>query len=111
MAKLGRFFPPFPCPFLAPRSLQALQTEIQSLKDHVQELHRDLTKHHSLIRTEIMAEVLQKSLQVDVQIASEYSTVEMKRTEFEEVSRSANLLQQKSAWVCLSLLMEGKKAS
>ncbi|KAM3824134.1 RING finger protein 207 [Vipera latastei] len=63
---------------------RALQTEIQSLKDHVQELHRDLTKHHSLIRTEIMAEVLQKSLQLDVQIASEYSTVEMKRSEFEE---------------------------
>ncbi|KAM6435578.1 RING finger protein 207 isoform 2-T2 [Liasis olivaceus] len=63
---------------------RALQTEIQSLKDQVQELHRDLTKHHSLIRTEIMSEILQKSLQMDVQIASEYSSVEMKRSEFEE---------------------------
>ncbi|KAL7978576.1 hypothetical protein Chor_005558, partial [Crotalus horridus] len=71
-----------------------LQTEIQSLKDHVQELHRDLTKHHSLIRTEIMGEVLQKSLQMDVQIASEYSSVEMKRTEFEELHDLLQLRQE-----------------
>ncbi|XP_063173768.1 RING finger protein 207 [Candoia aspera] len=63
---------------------RVLQTEIQSLKDQVQELHRDLTKHHSLIKMEIMSEILQKSLQMDVQIASEYSSVEMKRSEFEE---------------------------
>ncbi|XP_034280098.1 RING finger protein 207 [Pantherophis guttatus] len=63
---------------------RALQTEIQSLKDQVQELHRDLTKHHSLIKTENMGEILQKSLQMDVQIASEFSSVEMRRTEFEE---------------------------
>uniref|UniRef100_A0A8C5WYT3 RING finger protein 207 n=1 Tax=Laticauda laticaudata TaxID=8630 RepID=A0A8C5WYT3_LATLA len=63
---------------------QALQSEIQSLKDQVQELHRDLTKHHSLIRTENVSEILQKSLQVDVQIASQFSLVEMRRTEFEE---------------------------
>lgn len=65
--------------------LQMLQTEIQGLKDQVQELHRDLTKHHSLIRTEIMSEILQKSLQMDVQIAAHYSSVEMMRSVFEEV--------------------------
>uniref|UniRef100_A0A8D0H5S2 RING finger protein 207 n=1 Tax=Sphenodon punctatus TaxID=8508 RepID=A0A8D0H5S2_SPHPU len=64
---------------------RTLQTEIQILKDQVQELHRDLTKHHSLIKTEIMSEILQKSLQVDVQIASEYSSVEMMRSAFEEI--------------------------
>ncbi|XP_074916331.1 RING finger protein 207 isoform X6 [Chelonoidis abingdonii] len=64
---------------------RALQTEIQNLKDQVQELHRDLTKHHSLIKTEIMSEILQKSLQMDVQIASEYSSVEMMRSMFEEI--------------------------
>ncbi|XP_042333726.1 RING finger protein 207 [Sceloporus undulatus] len=63
---------------------RALQTEIQNLKDQVQELHRDLTKHHSLIKTEIMSEILQRSLQMDVQIASEYSSVEMMRSAFEE---------------------------
>uniref|UniRef100_A0A8C6Y3C1 RING finger protein 207 n=1 Tax=Naja naja TaxID=35670 RepID=A0A8C6Y3C1_NAJNA len=63
---------------------RALQSEIQSLKDQVQELHRDLTKHHSLIRTENVSEILQKSLQVDVQIASQFSSVEMRRAEFEE---------------------------
>ncbi|XP_061457826.1 RING finger protein 207 [Rhineura floridana] len=63
---------------------RALQTEIQNLKDQVQELHRDLTKHHSLIKTEIMSEILQKSLQMDVQIASKYSSVEMMRSVFEE---------------------------
>ncbi|XP_048375227.1 RING finger protein 207 [Sphaerodactylus townsendi] len=51
---------------------RVLQSEIQNLKDQVQELHRDLTKHHSLIKTEIMSEIVQKSLQMDVQIASEY---------------------------------------
>ncbi|XP_008165362.2 RING finger protein 207 isoform X2 [Chrysemys picta bellii] len=64
---------------------RTLQTEIQNLKDQVQELHRDLTKHHSLIKTEIMSEILQKSLQMDVQIASEYSSVEMMRSMFEEI--------------------------
>ncbi|XP_063001484.1 RING finger protein 207 [Elgaria multicarinata webbii] len=63
---------------------RTLQTEIQNLKDQMQELHRDLTKHHSLIKTEIMSEILQKSLQMDVQIASEYSSVEMMRSAFEE---------------------------
>ncbi|XP_030393102.1 RING finger protein 207 isoform X1 [Gopherus evgoodei] len=64
---------------------RTLQTEIQNLKDQVQELHRDLTKHHSLIKSEIMSEILQKSLQMDVQIASEYSSVEMMRSMFEEI--------------------------
>ena len=69
----------------SPRPPQMLQTEIQGLKDQVQELHRDLTKHHSLIKTEIMSEILQKSLQMDVQIAAHYSAVEMMRSVFEEV--------------------------
>ncbi|OCT70665.1 RING finger protein 207 [Xenopus laevis] len=64
---------------------RATQLEIQNLKDQVQELHRDLTKHHSLIKTDTMSEIIHKSLQVDVQIASEYSSVEMMRTAFEEI--------------------------
>ncbi|XP_018432024.1 PREDICTED: RING finger protein 207 [Nanorana parkeri] len=64
---------------------KTIQTEIQNLKDQVQELHRDLTKHHSLIKTDTMSEIIQKSLQVDVHIASEYSSVEMMRMAFEEI--------------------------
>ncbi|KAM4702734.1 RING finger protein 207 [Rhinophrynus dorsalis] len=64
---------------------RTMQIEIQNLKDQVQELHRDLTKHHSLIKTDTMSDIIQKSLQVDVQIASEYSSVEMMRTAFEEI--------------------------
>ncbi|MBN3306773.1 RN207 protein, partial [Amia calva] len=64
---------------------RTLQTEIQKLKDQVQEMHRDLTKHHSLIKTDTMGEILDKSLQMDVQIASEYSSVEMMRAMFEEI--------------------------
>ncbi|XP_068096618.1 RING finger protein 207 isoform X2 [Hyperolius riggenbachi] len=64
---------------------RTIQMEIQNLKDQVQELHRDLTKHHSLIKTDTMSEIIQKSLQVDVQIASQYSLVEMMRTAFEEI--------------------------
>ncbi|KAM8796425.1 RING finger protein 207 [Eudromia elegans] len=63
---------------------RGLQAEVQSLKDQVQELHRDLTKHHSLVRADAMGEVLQKSLQVDVRIAAHYSSVEMMRSVFEE---------------------------
>ncbi|XP_070614334.1 RING finger protein 207 [Erythrolamprus reginae] len=63
---------------------RVLQTEIQGLKDQVQDLHRDLTKHHSLIKTDHMSQILQRSLQMDVQIASEFSSVEMRRNEFEE---------------------------
>ncbi|XP_072888180.1 RING finger protein 207 isoform X2 [Hemitrygon akajei] len=66
-------------------TFRALQTELQTLKDQVQEMHRDLTKHHSLIRTDAMGEILQKSLQMDTQISSQYSSVETMRTMFEEV--------------------------
>lgn len=59
---------------------------MQSLKDQVQELHRDLTKHHSLIKAEIMGDILHKSLQVDAEIASEYASVEGMRAAFQEVA-------------------------
>eukprot|EP00070_Physeter_catodon_P036833 XP_028343727.1 RING finger protein 207 isoform X12 [Physeter catodon] len=62
-----------------------LQAEMQNLKDQVQELHRDLTKHHSLIKAEIMGDVLHKSLQVDTQIALEYASVEGMRAVFQEI--------------------------
>ncbi|CAJ0967765.1 unnamed protein product, partial [Ranitomeya imitator] len=64
---------------------RTIQLEIQNLKDQVQELHRDLTKHHSLIKTDTMSDIIQKSLQVDVHIASEYSSVEIMRAAFEEI--------------------------
>ncbi|XP_069388309.1 RING finger protein 207 isoform X3 [Paralichthys olivaceus] len=64
---------------------RTLQTEIQNLKDQVQELHRDLTKHHSVINTDIMGEVLDRSLHIDSQIAAQYSTVETVRVMFEEI--------------------------
>ncbi|KAI4893426.1 hypothetical protein NFI96_028376 [Prochilodus magdalenae] len=66
-------------------SKQDLQTEIQKLKDQVQEIHRDLTKHHSLIKTDTMCEILDRSLQMDGEISSEYSSVEMMRAMFEEI--------------------------
>ncbi|KAM9685392.1 RING finger protein 207 [Trichechus inunguis] len=66
-------------------SYRSLQSEIQNLKDQVQELHRDLTKHHSLIKAEIMADILHKSLQVDTQITLQYTSVEGMRTVFEEI--------------------------
>ncbi|XP_067826315.1 RING finger protein 207 [Heptranchias perlo] len=66
-------------------TFRTLQTELQTLKDQVQEMHRDLTKHHSLIKTDAMGEILQKSLQMDTQISSQYSSVETMRTMFEEV--------------------------
>uniref|UniRef100_A0A3Q3KZR1 RING finger protein 207 n=1 Tax=Mastacembelus armatus TaxID=205130 RepID=A0A3Q3KZR1_9TELE len=62
-----------------------LQTDIQNLKDQVQELHRDLTKHHSIINTDKMEEILDRSLHIDNQIASQYSTVETMRVMFEEI--------------------------
>lgn len=65
---------------------QSLQTEIQSLKDQVQELHRDLTKHHSIINTEKMGEILDRSLHIDSQIGVQYSSVETMRFIFEEAS-------------------------
>ncbi|EPQ12742.1 RING finger protein 207 [Myotis brandtii] len=66
-------------------SYRHLQAEMQSLKDQVQELHRDLTKHHSLIKAEIMADILRKALQVDAQIGSEYASVEGMRAAFQEM--------------------------
>ncbi|XP_033822197.1 RING finger protein 207 [Periophthalmus magnuspinnatus] len=64
---------------------RTLQADIQSLKDQVQELHRDLTKHHSIINTEKMGEILDRSLHIDHQITSQYSTVETMRAIFEEI--------------------------
>ncbi|XP_066126701.1 RING finger protein 207 isoform X2 [Saccopteryx bilineata] len=66
-----------------------LQAETQSLKDQVQELHRDLTKHHALIKAEIMGDVLHKALQVDAQITSEYASVEGMRAVFQEMWEEA----------------------
>ncbi|XP_061544619.1 RING finger protein 207 isoform X4 [Phycodurus eques] len=66
-------------------SYRTLQTEIQNLKDQVQELHRDLTKHHSIINTAQMGEILDRSLHIDSQIASQHTTVETMRTMFEEI--------------------------
>uniref|UniRef100_A0A667ZU62 RING finger protein 207 n=1 Tax=Myripristis murdjan TaxID=586833 RepID=A0A667ZU62_9TELE len=64
---------------------RTLQTEIQNLKDQVQELHRDLTKHHSIINTDTMGEILDRSLHIDSQIAAQYSTFETMRVMFEEI--------------------------
>ncbi|KAL2104170.1 hypothetical protein ACEWY4_001038 [Coilia grayii] len=66
-------------------SYKTLQSEIQMLKDQVQEVHRDLTKHHSLIKTDTMKDILEKSVQVDHEISTEYSSVEKTRAMFEEV--------------------------
>ncbi|KAL7859914.1 hypothetical protein SRHO_G00150610 [Serrasalmus rhombeus] len=66
-------------------SYRGLQTEIQKLKDQVQEIHRDLTKHHSLIKTDTMCEILDRSLLMDREISSEYSSVEVMRAMFEEI--------------------------
>ncbi|XP_041955083.1 RING finger protein 207 isoform X1 [Alosa sapidissima] len=66
-------------------SYKTLQTEIQMLKDQVQEVHRDLTKHHSLIKADTMNEILEKSVHVDREISTEYSSVEKTRSLFEEV--------------------------
>ncbi|XP_055980948.1 RING finger protein 207 [Sorex fumeus] len=66
-------------------SYRRLQAEMQNLKDQVQELHRDLTKHHSLIKAEIMGDILHKALQVDAQIAAEYACVQGMRAVFQEI--------------------------
>ncbi|KAM9799071.1 RING finger protein 207-like isoform X1 [Syngnathus typhle] len=66
-------------------SYRTLQSEIQSLKDQVQELHRDLTKHHSVINTEQMGEIMDRSLHIDSQLSSQYTTVETMRAMFEEI--------------------------
>lgn len=51
----------------------------------MQELHRDLTKHHSLINTESMEEILERAVNIDEQIAAQYSTMQTLRAMFEEV--------------------------
>uniref|UniRef100_A0A4W5MVW4 RING finger protein 207 n=1 Tax=Hucho hucho TaxID=62062 RepID=A0A4W5MVW4_9TELE len=66
-------------------SYRTLQMSIQQLKDQVQETHRDLTRHHSLIKTDTMGDILDTSVQMDRQISSEYSAVELMRAMFEEV--------------------------
>ncbi|KAF5906120.1 RING finger protein, partial [Clarias magur] len=63
---------------------QILQTEIQKLKDQMQELHRDLTKHHSLINTDSTEEILERSVHIDEQITAQYSAMQTLRTMFEE---------------------------
>ncbi|MCJ8744580.1 hypothetical protein PDJAM_G00120330 [Pangasius djambal] len=63
---------------------QILQTEIQKLKDQMQELHRDLTKHHSLINTDSTEEILERSVHIDEQIEAQYSAMQTLRTLFEE---------------------------
>ncbi|KAG8505545.1 RING finger protein 207 [Galemys pyrenaicus] len=65
-------------------SYQGLQVEMQNLKDQVQELHRDLTRHRSLIKAEIMGDILRRALQLDAQIAAEYACVEGMRAVFQE---------------------------
>lgn len=67
------------------KSYRVLHAEVQKLKDEVQELHRDLTKHHSLINTDTMNDILERSLLIDEQIASQYSAVQTQRTVFEEI--------------------------
>uniref|UniRef100_A0A671NXP5 RING finger protein 207 n=1 Tax=Sinocyclocheilus anshuiensis TaxID=1608454 RepID=A0A671NXP5_9TELE len=67
------------------KSYRFLQTEVQRLKDEVQEMHRDLTKHHSLINTDTLDEILERSLLIDEQIASQYSAVQTQRAVFEEM--------------------------
>uniref|UniRef100_A0A4W4FU06 RING finger protein 207 n=1 Tax=Electrophorus electricus TaxID=8005 RepID=A0A4W4FU06_ELEEL len=66
-------------------SYRALQTEVRKLKNQVQALHRDLTKHHSLIDTDAMGEILERSLHVDGQIASQYSAVQTHRAMLQEM--------------------------
>ncbi|KAM6980689.1 LOW QUALITY PROTEIN: RING finger protein 207 [Aplochiton taeniatus] len=66
-------------------SYRTLHSEIQYLKDQLQEMHRDLTKHHSVINTHTMGEILERSLHIDGQIASQYSAVETSRAMFAEI--------------------------
>lgn len=66
-------------------SYRSLQTDIQKLKDQVQAMHRDLTKHHSLINTDSIEQILERSLHIDGQITSQYSSVQTMRALFEEI--------------------------
>lgn len=51
----------------------------------MQELHRDLTKHHSLINTDSTKEILERSVHIDEQIEAQYSAMQNLKTMFEEV--------------------------
>ncbi|XP_028854680.1 RING finger protein 207 isoform X2 [Denticeps clupeoides] len=62
-------------------SYKTLQIEVQRLKDQVQKMHRDLTKHHSLIDVNTMEKVLERALFIDRQITSQCMAV---RSLFEE---------------------------
>ncbi|XP_046880885.1 RING finger protein 207 isoform X2 [Hypomesus transpacificus] len=64
---------------------RTLQADIQRLKDQVQEQHRDLTKHHSVISTDNMGAILERSLDIDSHISSQVSTVENTRATFLQV--------------------------
>uniref|UniRef100_A0AAY5L5D2 RING finger protein 207 n=2 Tax=Esox lucius TaxID=8010 RepID=A0AAY5L5D2_ESOLU len=64
---------------------RTLQTSVQQLKDQVQKVHRDLTKHHSLINTDTVGDILDTSVQMDRQISSEYSAVKLMRAMLEEI--------------------------
>ncbi|XP_045714734.1 RING finger protein 207 isoform X3 [Phyllostomus hastatus] len=70
-------------------SYRRLQADTQSLKDQVQELHRDLTKHHSLIKAEIMGDILHRALQVDARIDAQHASVEGMRAVFQELWEEA----------------------
>lgn len=83
---------------------QILQTEIQKLKDQMQELHRDLTKHHSLINTDSTKEILERSVHIDEQITAQYSAMQTLRTMFEEV-RMKDVIMKHSYSSCQFLLV------
>ncbi|EHB16679.1 RING finger protein 207 [Heterocephalus glaber] len=65
-------------------SYRGLQGALQSLKDQVQELPRDLTKHHALIKAEIMGGILGPALELDGRIAWEYACTAGLRAGFRE---------------------------
>ncbi|KAG1949760.1 RING finger protein [Pimephales promelas] len=67
------------------KSYRVLQTEVQRLKDEVQKMHIDLTKHHSLVNTDIMDKILERSLVIDEQIASLHSAVQTQRVVFQKL--------------------------
>ncbi|XP_062327156.1 RING finger protein 207 isoform X1 [Osmerus eperlanus] len=64
---------------------RTLQADIQRLKDQVQQQHRDLTRHHSVISTDTMGAILERSLDINSIISSQVSTVENTRATFLQV--------------------------
>ncbi|XP_026077249.1 RING finger protein 207 [Carassius auratus] len=72
---------------------KSYRTEVQRLKDEVQEMHRDLTKHHSLINTDTMDEILERSLLIDEQIASQYSALQMWDVTFQRVTNEQEIYE------------------